>query len=355
MSDLRIGIIGLGRMGANHYNVWSRTAGVRVVAIADPDAARFAAVVGPAMADPGRAERIGDVAYHAHWQDLIARGDLDAVSIACPSSMHAEVAIAALDAGVHALVEKPLATTVPDAMAMSAAAARAGKILTVGHVERFNPAARKLKALLADGALGRVFRLHATRVGPLPERIMDAGVALDLATHDLDLMEWLTGETITEITAASSQFAHSTHEDMIHGMIRFSDGGPQGLLDVNWLTPEKRRELVVIGEEGLLRASWVTQDLELVRSGGIAVGWDQLAQLRGDAEGEMIRFAVKKEEPLRAELEAFRDAILDGGPAPVPAIAGARALANALALRESAAQRRPMRPTLENPDPIPTP
>lgn len=343
-SELRIGVIGLGRMGGAHFNVWSRMDGARVVAIAEPDAARFHEVVGPAAAE---------VVHHARWEDLVARDDLDAVSIVAPSSLHGDVAVAALDAGLHALVEKPLATTVPDAMAIAQAAARAGKILTVGHVERFNPAARKLRQLLADGALGRIFRLHATRVGPLPTRIMDAGVALDLATHDLDLMEWLTGESITEITAASSQFAHSHHEDMVHGMMRFGEDGPHGLLDVNWLTPEKRRELVVIGEEGLLRASWVTQDLFLVRSGGIAVGWDQLARLRGDAEGEMIRFAIKKEEPLRAELEAFRDAIREGGPAPVPALAGARALANALALRESAAQHRTMRPTLDQADPLP--
>lgn len=344
MSELRVGIIGLGRMGGNHFNVWSRLDGVRVIAIAEPDQQRFDEVVGPAASD---------VARHDTWDELLARGDVDAVSIVLPSSLHAEAAIAAAKAGVHALVEKPLATTVPEAMAMAKAADEAGKLLTVGHVERFNPAARKLRQLLADGALGRVFRVHATRVGPLPTRIMDAGVALDLATHDLDLMEWLTGHEITEITAASSQFAHSHHEDMIHGMVRFGDDGPHGLLDVNWLTPEKRRELVVIGEEGLLRASWVTQDLWLVRSGGIAVGWDQLAQLRGDAEGEMIRFAIQKEEPLRAELVAFRDAILEGGPAPVPALAGARALANALALRESAAQRRPMRPSLESSDPVP--
>ncbi|MFT4035875.1 MAG: Gfo/Idh/MocA family oxidoreductase [Patulibacter sp.] len=344
MSDLRIGIVGLGRMGGNHFNVWSRLDGVRVVAVAEPDAARFKAVVGAAQAE---------IARHDDWQSLLARGDLDALSIVVPSSLHCDVATAALNAGLHCLVEKPVATTVPAAIEMAAAAERAGKILTVGHVERFNPAARKLRQLLADGALGRVFRVHATRVGPLPTRIMDAGVALDLATHDLDLMEWLTGEEITEITAASSQFAHSHHEDLIHGMVRFGDHGPHGLLDVNWLTPEKRRELVVIGEEGLLRAEWVTQDLFLVRSGGIAVGWDQLAQLRGDAEGEMIRFAIQKEEPLRAELAAFRDAIRDGGPPPVPALAGARALANALALRESAAQRRPMRPSLHSSDPVP--
>lgn len=331
-------------MGGNHYNAWSRTDGARVVAIAEPQAARFAEVVGPAAAE---------VAYYPRWQDLLAEAELDAVSIVCPSELHAEVAVAALDAGMHVLVEKPLATTVPDAMAIAEAADRAGKIVTVGHVERFNPAARKLRELLADGALGRIYRVHATRVGPLPTRIMDAGVSLDLATHDLDLMEWLTGETITEITAASSQFEHASHEDMIHAILRFGPHGPHGLLDVNWLTPEKQRELVVIGEQGMLRASWVTQDLFLIRSGGIAVGWDQLAQLRGPVEGEMIRFAIKKEEPLRAELEAFRDAILEGGPAPVPAIAGARALANALALRESALQHRTMRPSLESPGPVP--
>ncbi|MBJ7471848.1 MAG: Gfo/Idh/MocA family oxidoreductase, partial [Solirubrobacteraceae bacterium] len=215
-AHLRIGVIGLGRMGGNHYNVWSRMHGVHVVAIAEPDADRFKEVVGPA---------ISEVAYHSKWQDLLDRGDIDAVSVVCPSSMHGEVAVAALNAGIHALVEKPLATTVPDAMAIAEAADRAGKILTVGHVERFNPAAKKLKALLADGRLGKIYRVHATRVGPLPTRIMDAGVSLDLATHDLDLMEWLTGETITEITAASSRFAHSLHEDMIHGMIRFRDKG----------------------------------------------------------------------------------------------------------------------------------
>ena len=141
MTDLRIGIVGLGRMGGNHFNVWARLDGVRVLAIAEPDQARFREVVGAAEAEIDR---------HDDWQSLIARGDIDAISVVLPSTLHAEVAIAALDAGIHCLVEKPIATTVPEAMAMAAAAERAGKILTVGHVERFNPAARKLRALLAD-------------------------------------------------------------------------------------------------------------------------------------------------------------------------------------------------------------
>ena len=338
MADLSIGIIGLGRMGANHFNVWTRTDGAHVVATADADAARMDQVL---IGHP-------DVARHTDWRDLLAREDLDAVTVACPSSMHAEVTLAALEAGLHVLVEKPVATTVEDALAVAAAAEVAGKIVSVGHVERFNPAARKLKALIADGRLGRLFRIQATRVGPLPERITDTGVTLDLATHDVDLMSWVTGYPITEVSAHTGQFLHRSQEDLVQGMLTFGDDGPMGLLDVNWLTPEKRRDLVVIGEHGVLRAELLTQDVFFIASHGIRVGWDALAQLRGAAEGEMIRFAIPKEEPLRAELEAFRDAILTDGPSPVPAIEGARALATVLALRESALHREPRRPMTES-------
>jgi predicted dehydrogenase len=334
MADLSIGIIGLGRMGANHFNAWTRTDGAHVVAVADADAVRLDEVL---LGFP-------DVHRYADWTELLAREDLDAVCIAAPSSMHAEIALAALDAGLHVLIEKPIATTVEDALAIAERAEQVGKIVTVGHVERFNPAAQKLKTLVADGRLGKLFRVHATRVGPLPGRITDTGVTLDLATHDVDLMSWVVDREITEVTAHSAQYLHTSQEDLVQAMLTFGDDGPLGLLDVNWLTPEKRRELVLIGERGVLRASLITQDVFFVGSEGIRVGWDALAQLRGEHEGEMIRFAIRKVEPLRAELEAFRDAILTGGPSPVSAMEGARALATVLAIRESALHREPRRP-----------
>jgi UDP-N-acetylglucosamine 3-dehydrogenase len=338
MADLAIGIIGLGRMGANHFNVWTRVDGAGVVAVADPDPDRLEeALIG-----------FPDVARHTDWRDLIARADLDAVCVVCPSPMHAEVATAALEAGLHVLIEKPVATTVEDAIAVAEAGEKAGKLVMVGHVERFNPAAIKLKALIADGRLGQLFRVHATRVGPLPQRITDTGVTLDLATHDVDLMSWVTDRPITEVTAHSAQYLHQSQEDMVQAMLTFGENGPLGLLDVNWLTPEKRRELTVIGEGGVLRASLITQDVFFVGSQGIRVEWDALATLRGPAEGEMIRFAIAKSEPLRGELEAFRDAILAGGPSPVPAMEGARALAAVLAIRESALHREPRRPITES-------
>jgi UDP-N-acetylglucosamine 3-dehydrogenase len=268
---------------------------------------------------------------------------VDAVCICAPSTRHAEIALDAIATGKHVFVEKPIATTLQDGLRMAAAARVAGVKLMVGHIERFNPAVAKLADLIAEGRVGRVFRIHATRVGPLPTRILDAGVTIDLATHDLDIMQFALGRAITSIYAEGSQFLHPTQEDMISCLLRFGDDGPMGLLDVNWLTPEKRRELTVIGEGGMLSASYLTQDVWFTESTGSATGWDELARVRGDAEGTAVRFALRRVEPLRAELEAFAECVLEDTPEPVDAHDGCRALAAALAVRDSAANSRPIK------------
>ena len=122
---------------------------------------------------------------------------LDAVSVACPSSLHCEIALAALEHGLHVLVEKPIATTLPDALRMRAAARDAGRKLMVGHVERFNPAVAKLRDLVRAGRLGDIYRIQATRVGPSPLGAPDTGVSLDLASHDLDVMQFVLGQDIS--------------------------------------------------------------------------------------------------------------------------------------------------------------
>jgi predicted dehydrogenase len=212
----------------------------------------------------------------------------------------------------------------------------------VGHVERFNPAVGKVAELISEDRLGRVFRAHATRVGPLPARIADAGVAIDLATHDLDVMQFVLQRDITRVYAEGTRFAHPTQEDMLSCLLRFGNDGPFGLLDVNWLTPEKRRELNVIGEYGMVHASYLTQDVWLMEAEGAHTGWEDLARLRGDAESAAIRFALRKTEPLRAELEAYAECILKDTPEPVSAYDGCRALIAALAVRDSAANSRPV-------------
>jgi UDP-N-acetylglucosamine 3-dehydrogenase len=331
MSKVRIAVIGAGRMGAFHIETLEKIDTMELVAIAEPDEALAR-------------ERIGrrPIDWFADYRDMLSRADIDAVCVCVPSNRHARVALDAIAAGKHALVEKPIATTLPDGLRMAAAAREAGVKLMIGHIERFNPAVSKLAELIAEGRVGKVFRVHATRVGPLPTRILDAGVTIDLATHDLDIMQFVLGRGITSIYAEGSRFLHPSQEDMISCLMRFGDDGPMGLLDVNWLTPEKRRELVVIGEGGMLSASYLTQDVWYTESATAATGWDELARVRGDAEGAAVRFALRRVEPLRAELEAIARCVLDDTPEPISAHDGCRALAAALAVRDSAANSRPV-------------
>jgi UDP-N-acetylglucosamine 3-dehydrogenase len=334
--QLRIGVIGCGRMGGFHIRNYAQLDCAQLVAVADPS-------------EESRRRALGDtrVAEYDDWREMIEFGaeELDAVSIACPSEHHADVALEALAAGLHVLVEKPIATTLPDALRMRGAALEANRKLMVGHVERFNPAVEKLRELVADGRLGTVYRAHTTRVGPLPTRIQDTGVAIDLATHDLDVMQYVLDSSIHEIYADGGRFQHNSQEDLLTCLARFGDPGQEqtlGLLDVNWLTPEKKREVALIGENGLLRASYITQDVWFVESTTAPLQWDGLSMLRGDGEGAAVRFSLAKAEPLRAELEAFCHCVLDDTPEPVSAHDGVKALAAALAVRESAAVRRPV-------------
>jgi UDP-N-acetylglucosamine 3-dehydrogenase len=342
MTDLAIGIIGLGRMGTYHLETWERIDGAQVVGVAEPNEAVAR-------------ERIGrrPIAHFSDYRELIKRRDVDAISITAPSQQHAHIAMEVIAAGKHLLVEKPIATTLEDGLRMAAAARQAGVKLMVGHVERFNPAVGKLAELIADGRIGNVFRVHATRVGPMPGRIQDAGVAIDLATHDLDIMQFVLGRDITRIYAEGAQCAHPSQEDMIACLLRFGgDNGPMGVLDVNWLTPEKRREITVIGELGMLSASYLTQDVWFTESPSAPTGWDELARIRGDAEGAALRFALRRVEPLKAELEAFADCIRNDTPEPISAYDGCRALIAALAVRDSAANSRPVT-LLDMPSPAP--
>jgi predicted dehydrogenase len=316
-------------MGAFHVETLERMTDAALVAVADPD-------------ELGARRSIGrrPIIWFEDYRDLLAQTDVDAVTICACSSLHAEIALAAIAAGKHVFVEKPIATTLADALQIAAAARQAGAKLMVGHIERFNPAVLGLAELVAGGQIGRVHRAHAVRVGPCPTRAVDSGVALDLATHDLDVMQFVLGRSITSLYAEARRFQHPSEEDLVTCLLRFGDDGPLGLLDVNWLTPEKRRELTVIGERGMLSASYLTQDLWFVESTDVPMGWSEIARVRGHTEATALRFAVPRHEPLKAELEAFVRCVLDDTEEPVSAEDGCRAVAAALAVLESARESR---------------
>ncbi len=295
-APLRVAVVGLGTMGRNHVRVWAEAVdGVELVAVADPDPAALARTT------DGRS-----LAAYLDPAEMFAAERPDLVSIVAPTSLHRDVTIAALESGAHVLVEKPIAATREEAEAMMAAADAAGRILTVGHIERFNPAIRELRRRLAAGELGRIFQIHATRLGPFPARIRDVGVVVDLAPHDLDVMRYLLQSDPVRLFAETERRIHTEHEDLFVGIMKFANGAI-GLLDINWLTPTKRRTLSVTGERGMYVADYLAQDLVFYANPADATV----------AEGEMIHRHVDRREPLQVELEEFARAVRDGGPAPV--------------------------------------
>jgi UDP-N-acetylglucosamine 3-dehydrogenase len=326
---MKVAVIGVGSMGRNHARVYSELEEADLIAVSDVDGKQAQAV----------AEKFGARTY-TDYCTLLEEEKPEAVSIAVPTAMHEEVGMAALEAGVHVLMEKPIAATVDEAQRLIAKAQSVGRQLMVGHIVRFNPAIQALKQKLAAGELGRIFQIFCRRAGPFPARIRDVGVVVDLAPHDVDLMRFLVGADPIRIYAETEQRIHTEHEDLLWGVLRFADG-VAGCLEINWLTPTKVRETLVLGERGMFRVDDLTQDLYFYENAHIKdVQWATLQALKGVSEGSMTRYAIPRFEPLKAELQAFLSAIEDGTPMPVSGEDGLAALKISLALVESGQSHR---------------
>jgi predicted dehydrogenase len=318
---LRAAVIGLGSMGANHARVLADMEGVTLVAVVDTDPARLEKATG------GR-----QIAGYAEVAQLLQAERPDLVSVVVPTGLHEEVALCAIAAGANLLVEKPLAATLDGARRIARAAAERGVLLTVGHIERFNPAIVELKRRLDEGQGGRVLQVRARRVGPFPHRIRDVGVIHDLAPHDIDVMRYLLGDEVERVYAETRRHINTDNEDLFAGMLRFRSGA-LGLLEINWLTPTKARTLDVLCERGMFVADYGAQTLAFYENYAAVAREGAIASV---TEGPMTRYPIVNREPLRAELEAFRDAFRCGGPAPVSAADALEALSVVEALVRSA-------------------
>lgn len=324
LPPVKVAVIGVGSMGKNHARVYNDLPIARLAAVADADYGTAEAV----------ARRLGVRAY-PDYRELLAVEQPQAVSVAVPTALHEEVASAALQAGAHVLVEKPVAASLEAGRRLIECARVEGRQLMVGHIVRFNPAMQTLKEKLQAGELGRIFQIVCRRVGPFPARIRDVGVVVDLAPHDLDLMRFLTGLDPLRVYAETERRIHTEHEDLLIGLLRFPDG-VTGTLEINWLTPTKVREVLVLGERGLFRVDDLTQDLYFYENAHIdGALWPGLQTLKGVSEGSMTRFALRRYEPLQAELQAFLHSVQTDTPVPVSGEDGLAALRLALALVES--------------------
>lgn len=275
---MRIGIIGIGVMGAYHARVYSEISrtdhDVHLVGIADIDQTRVEEI----------AKKYGTKAF-TDYNNLLDAG-LDAVSICVPTKMHKDVALAAIQKGVRGiLVEKPISDNLSDANDIIKLAKDKGVVLTIGHVERFNPAVLLMKNIIDSERLGRVVSISAKRVGPGPPKLKDTGVIIDLAVHDLDIICYLFGASPTDIYAFAGEGENGL-EDRASIILRFSEQRA-GIIDTNWLTSRKIRTLDLVGLQAVAHLDYLNQTVTI-------------SEYEKDEE---IKFV--KQEPLMKELIHF--------------------------------------------------
>ena len=319
---LRAGVIGLGTMGRHHVRVLRTMDGIDFVGVADPSG------------DPHGAAQGGRVFISD--EQLIEAG-LDMAVLSAPTEHHEQVAMRLAEAWIPTLVEKPLAHTLDAATRITEAFESAGLVGAVGHIERFNPALQAMRTKLEDGLLGELYQIATRRQGPFPVRIMDVGVILDLATHDVDLTAWVGGSSVAAISARTAHKTGRPHEDLVAATGVLADGTVTNHL-VNWLSPYKEREIAALGEAGALIADTVTADLTFHANGSEVNEWEELTRFRGVSEGDVIRYSIPKPEPLMTEMLAFRDAVL-GEPADIVTMRdGLAAVRVAEAMRLSASE-----------------
>jgi UDP-N-acetylglucosamine 3-dehydrogenase len=332
--SIKAAVIGAGAMGSSHARVYAEMDDVVLAGVADPETAAAQKI----------ARRYGATSY-GDYRVLLEVERPDVVSVAVPTRLHATIGTDVMSQGAHVLVEKPLALSIEEGLQLIDAADRYGVKLAVGHIERFNPAVVEIKRRLDDRELGRLFQMHARRLSPFPGRVQDVGVILDLATHDIDVMRHLVGCDVERAFAETDQKAHFSCEDLVSALLRFSNG-VIGILDVNWLTPTKVRQLVVLGERGMYVADYLTQDVLWYKNHPAHAAWDTLSGFRGAWEGEMVKLHFDKKEPLRAELESFVATVRDDTEPLVSGEDGLAIISLSMTLIESGRTGVPLAPDL---------
>ncbi len=308
MDKIRVGVVGVGALGQHHARVYDSLPQVELVGIVDSLPGRAAEIGGPLGAG-----------IFTDYRELL--GKVDAVSIATPTATHSFIGEDFLDEGVHVLVEKPISGTIEAGERLVAAARRNGRVLQVGHLERFNPAVRALRGIVNDP---RFFEAH--RLGLFAPRSLDIDVILDLMIHDLDIISLLVPFPVTQVDAVGIAIL-SQRIDIANARIRFGNGCVANVT-ASRVSMEKIRKLRLFQSQHYISLDYTRQDVS-VFSLGEAVGQET-------PKISSYRMTPPHQEPLRLELEAFIEAVKGRGPVECTGEDGIRALGLALQVHEHA-------------------
>ncbi|MEM2917124.1 MAG: Gfo/Idh/MocA family oxidoreductase [Candidatus Bathyarchaeia archaeon] len=296
MKKLRVAVVGIGFWGRNHVRVFRELPQTELVGICDINAERVSAL----------AKEL-EIEGYTDSNQLLKRNDLDAVTICTWTTTHAEEATKALNAGKHVLIEKPIASTVPEAKKIVELAKRKQLHLMVGFIERFNPGVQRVKEAINEGKIGTLVSATARRVSQWPERIGDIGVVKDTAIHDIDVMRYLFGEDPVAVYAKVGNLRHKRFEDYAQIMLSFKQNRT-AFIETNWLTPYKTRNLIVTGSEAIISLDYLTQKVTI------------------ETAGQTLTPRYEWQEPLKLELQHFADSILNNKEPQVTGEDGLKAL-----------------------------
>jgi UDP-N-acetylglucosamine 3-dehydrogenase len=274
---MRVGVIGGGAMGQHHIRIYGEMKDVELIGVCDTDRNRAISLA-----------RSYNTTPYFDPKELLEQ-ELDAVSVVVPTTFHHSVAMDVIKSGTHLLVEKPIADTLENADTMIHAAHDAKVKLMVGHIERFNPAVSKLKEIIDSDQLGRIVSISSRRVGQFNPRIRDVGIIMDLGVHDIDVISYLYGKKINEVYTIAGKDIHS-FEDHASILLR-CDTNLSGMVETNWLTPHKIRNLTAIGLKGVAYLDYIKQTVELHDE-----AWIRTAK-------------IEQKEPLKNEIEHFINAV----------------------------------------------
>lgn len=320
---LKLGVVGLGAMGQHHARLYSYfTQNPELItqnSKREVDSSplthnselitqnSIVQLVGVADADPLRAKEIGEkygVPYYTDYHELISR--VNAVSIAVPTTLHHKVAIDFLKAGVHCLVEKPIAFSLEEAEDMIQMAKARKVKFAIGHIERFNPAVVKLKEIIDSGTLGKLLIVSTRRVGPFVPRIRDVGVVIDSATHDIGVVRFLIGKEPESVFSRVGSLKHAKED---HAIIVLDFAGTIASIEVNWFTPHKVRTLVVTGSEGIAYLDYIEQTVVVHNTHSLETKDSKHTTYDSQLKTQN---SLSKPEPLRLEIENFLKSIILG-------------------------------------------
>lgn len=302
---LRVGVIGVGNMGQHHTRVLGLLKDVELYGIADIDKTR-----GLDIASKYR------VRYFEDYHDLLAC--VDAVCIAVPTRLHHEVGWACLNAGVHVLIEKPIAANLEEAESLVNAAAENHCILQVGHIERFNPAFQELSNVLTTEEL---LAVEAHRMSPYSQRANDVSVVLDLMIHDIDLLLELTAKPVVKLTASGIKGENSGYLDYVTATLGFADGAI-ATLTASKVTHRKIRNISAHCKNALIEADFLDNEI-LIHRQTTADYTTNYGQVLYRQDGLIEKVYTSKIEPLYAELEHFVSCVRGGNQ---PSVGGEQAL-----------------------------